>query len=226
MATTIHPSLRAPFRIASALLALVLAGCVETRFESPPGTELTACDARWQGLWVGADGDMDLEDVTAFAVDADCRFRVLDQPAPGGPLKRVEVQVRFAHADGRDYLVVPDDGLGDLVQVPPPHGVDPRPARSWFLARYVVRGDGGIDLFPVDSRRVAARVIDGTLDGTVDKTANDLHVYVRGDPARVLAMLRRVPMFTDEPALRLVRSPLDEAAFEHARRTPVDGGSP
>ena len=226
MATTTSPTMRAAFRLALALLALALAGCVETRFQSPPGTELTACDARWNGLWVGADGDMDLEDVTAFAVDADCRFHVLDQPAPRGPLKRVEVPVRFVHADGKDYLVVPDDGLGDLVQVPPPRGIDPPPARSWFLARYAVRGDGSIDLFPVDSRRVAARVIDGTIEGTVDKTANDLHVYVRGDPARVLAMLRTVPMFEDEPALRLVRSPLDEAAFERARRTPGDGGPP
>ncbi len=226
MAITTSPSMAAPFRLALALFALVLAGCVETRFESPPGTQLTACDARWTGLWVGADGDMDLEDVTAFAVDADCRFRVLDQPSPGGPLKRVEVPVRFVHADGKDYLVVPDDGLGDLVQVPPPHGIDPPPSRSWFLARYAVRGDGGIDLFPIDSRRVAARVIDGTLDGTINKTANELHVYVRGDPARMLANLHAVPMFEDEPALRLVRSPLDEAAFERARRATVDGGSP
>lgn len=212
-----------PLRYALAVLALLLAGCVETRFESPLGDNIETCDTRWKGLWIGADehgrGELDLDDVAAFHVDANCEFSVLDQAEPGGPLKRVHVPLNFVHAGGRDYIVVADTSLAGLVKLDPPHGIDPAPRKSFFFARYRVRGDR-IQLFTVDSKRAARLVIDGKLDGTVDKTRNGLRVYVRGDRSRMLGMVREHAIFEDKPTLELVRSKLGVDAFERSLRRP------
>ena len=212
-----------PLRYALAVLALLLAGCVETRFESPLGDNIETCDTRWKGLWIGADehgrGELDLDDVAAFHVDANCEFSVLDQAEPGGPLKRVHVPLNFVHAGGRDYIVVADTSLAGLVKLDPPHGIDPAPRKSFFFARYRVRGDR-IQLFTVDSKRAARLVIDGKLDGTVDKTRNGLRVYVRGDRSRMLGMVREHAIFEDKPTLELVRSKLGVEAFERSLRRP------
>src|SRR5690606_32377221 len=123
-------------------------------------------------------------------------FSVLDQAEPGGPLRRVHVPLNFVHAQGRDYIVVADTSLAGLVTLQPPHGIDPPPRKSFFFARYRVRGDR-IQLFTVDSKRAAQLVIDGKLDGTVDKTRNGLRVYVQGDRARMLRALREHSIFED-----------------------------
>jgi hypothetical protein len=205
------------------LLGLLLAGCVETRFESPPGDNIETCDARWKGLWIGADaerrGELDLDDVAAFHVGANCEFTVLDQAEPGGPLKHVRVPLNFVHAHGRDYIVVADSALAGVVKLDPPHGVDPAPKKSYFIARYRVRGDR-IEVYTVDSRRAASLVVEGTLDGTVDKTRTNLRVYVEGDRARTLETLRRHAIFEAKPTLELVRSRLDLDAFERSLRQP------
>lgn len=219
-----------PFRLALAFLLLLSAGCVETRFESPPGDNIETCDTRWKGLWIGADeqrrGELDLDDVAAFHVDANCEFSVLDQAEPGGPLKRVHVPLNFVHAQGRDYIVVADTSLAGLVTLQPPHGIDPPPRKSFFFARYRVRGDR-IQLFTVDSKRAAQLVIDGKLDGTVDKTRNGLRVYVQGDRARMLRALREHSIFEDKPTLELVRSKQGLDAFERSlRRRAVAPGKP
>lgn len=212
-----------PVRYACALLALLLAGCVETRFESPLGDNIETCDTRWKGLWIGADearrGELDLDDVAAFHVDANCAFSVLDQAEPGGPLKRVHVPLNFVHAGGRDYIVVADTSLAGLVKLDPPHGIDPAPRKSYFFARYRVRGDR-IQLFTVDSKRTAGLVVEGKLDGTVDKTRNGLRVYVNGDRAQMLRMVREHKIFEDEPTLEIVRSKLGVEAFERSLRQP------
>jgi hypothetical protein len=219
-----------PVRNVFALLALLLAGCVETRFESPPGDNIETCDTRWKGLWIGADeqrrGELDLDDVAAFHVDANCEFNVLDQVEAGGPLKRVHVPLNFVHAGGRDYIVVADTSLAGVVELDPPHGIDPAPRKSFFFARYRVRGDR-IQVFTVDSKRAAGLVIDGKLDGTVDKTRNGLRVYVQGDRAQMLRMLREHAIFEDEPTLELVRSKQGVEAFERSlRRPPAAQGKP
>ena len=205
------------------LLVLLLAGCVETRFESPPGDNIETCDARWKGLWIGADakrrGELDLDDVAAFHVGANCEFTVLDQAEPGGPLKHVRVPLNFVHAHGRDYIVVADSALAGVVKLDPPHGIDPTPKKSYFIARYRMRGDR-IEIYTVDSRRAAALVVEGTLDGTVDKTRTNLRVYVQGDRARTLEVLRRHAIFEAKPTLELVRSRLDLDAFERSLQKP------
>jgi len=183
--------------------ALAATGCIETRFESPPGDNIETCDARWKGLWTGED-IRSSQDATAFFVDDECRFEVLDQPERGGPIKRLRVPVNFVHADRNDYLVVADTGLKGLVELKAPYGVAPAPEKSFFFARYSAHGER-IDIYKVDDKRVAKQIIDGKIDGTVSQTANELHVYVRGDRARTLEILRHGGIFVDKSDMVLHR---------------------
>lgn len=197
---------------ALALLAATVGGCVETRFESPLGDNIETCDTRWKGLW--ADPESTTEP-SAIYVDDECHFIVLDQPEKGGPLKQLHVPMNYVHVDGRDYLVVADASLKGLVDLKAPHGIDPAPDKSFFFARYRVRGDR-IELNQVASERVAKLVIDGTLDGTVDKTGNDLHVYVRGNRARMLDIVRKQNIFDDKRPTKLERRKQSVDEFERA----------
>jgi len=174
-----------------ALAALALGGCVETRFESPLGDNIETCDARWKGLWTGKEDDSPKgsEDASAFYINDECQFIVIDQPEKGGALKQIHVPVNYVHADGKDYIVVADTAIKSLVNLRPPHGIDPVPAKSYFFARYRVRGNR-IELSQVNSERAAQLVIEGKLGGTVDKRQNELHVFVSGSRAQMLDMVR------------------------------------
>ena len=188
-------------RVAVLGMLMLLGGCVETRFESPLGDNIETCDEHWKGLWGDAKSTAD---PGAIYVDDDCRFIVLDQPERGGPLKQIHVPMNFVHADGNDYLVVTDVAMKDLVELTPPHGIDPPPEKSYFFARYRIRGDR-VELNQVDTDRVAKLVIDGTLDGTVDKVGSDLHVFVRGNRARMLEIVRSQSIFQTRDPTVLVR---------------------
>jgi hypothetical protein len=194
-------------RILAAFFLLMLAGCVETRFASPLGDNIETCDAGWKGLWVSADeSNHDRPDETdaAFYVNDDCQFIVLDQPEKNGALKQIHVPVNYVHADGKDYIVVADTAVKGLADIRPVHGVTPAPEKSFYFARYRLRGDR-LDLYQVDSERTAKLVIDGKLDGTIDKTRNELHVYVEGTRAQMLDLVRTQAIFVDKP-VKLARS--------------------
>ena len=134
-----------------------LGGCTETRFQSPPGDNIETCDVRWKGLWGPAD-EQERDSPTAFYVDDECHFIVVDQPQKGGPLKQFHVPVNFVHADGNDYVVVTDVALKGLVKIKPVYGVDPVPEKAFYFSRYRAEKDH-IDLFPVDNERVAKQVV-------------------------------------------------------------------
>jgi hypothetical protein len=201
------------FRALAACAVLALGGCIETRFESPIGDNIETCDAGWKGLWVDTDEakrDRPEASGAAFYVNDACEFIVLDQPEPNGALKQIHVPVNYVHADRRSYLVVADVAVKGLAELKPPHGITPVPDKSFFFARYVLRGDR-LEIYPVDSARTAKLVIDGKLDGTVDKTQNELHVYVRGTRANMLEIVRTQPIFDDKPfALQRSRQSLED----------------
>ena len=205
------------FRCLLALGLLALAGCVETRFESPIGDNIETCDAGWKGLWVDTDEakrDRPEASGAAFYVNDACEFIVLDQPEPNGALKQIHVPVNYVHADGKSYVVVADVAIRGLANVKAPHGVTPVPEKSYFFARYALRGDQ-LDVYQVDSARAAKLVIDGKLDGTVDRTQNELHVYVRGTRANMLDIVKTQPIFDEKP-FSLKRSRLSLEDYEKA----------
>jgi hypothetical protein len=201
-------SIRAWIRVA--LSAIALAGCSETRFESPLGGRQESCDARWKGLWIGTDP---ADQSAAVYVDGTCRLFVIDKPAPNKPVRRVELPVRYKHVDGRDYLSVEAAAFKELADLDPPYAIEPAPAHAYFFARYAISGDR-LEIDMVNSKRVARLVIDDKIDGTVGKSGNGLHVFVRGDPARMLEIVRNEPIFDGVTPTILVRSKQSADAFE------------
>lgn len=187
-------------RLLIPLLAL-LGGCSETRFESPLGDNIETCDPHWKGLWTDIESK---SEATAIYVDNECRFILADQPEKGGPFKRIHVPMNYVHVDGKDYLVVADTSLKGVADIKPPYAIEPTPAKSFYFARYRIRGDN-LTITQVNSQRAAQLVIDGKLEGTVSKTANELHVYIRGDRARMLEIVRKQPIFDDQTPTKLVR---------------------
>ncbi len=200
-------------RVAALAATLLLGACVETRFESPLGDNIETCDPHWKGLW--SFNKLDPDSPAAFWIDEECRFTVLDQPEKGGPFKQLHIPVNYVHDDGNDYLVIADNTLKGLVEVKPPYGISPLPQKSFFFARYHVRGDR-IDVQAVDDAAVAKLVIDGTLEGTVSKTANELHVYVRGDRARMLEITRKNTIFASKQNPTLFRIRQTPSEFEQS----------
>ena len=183
------------------LLLALLGGCTETRFESPLGDNIETCDVRWKGLWTDTETS---SEATAIYVDNECHFILADQPEKGGPLKRIHVPMNYVHVDGKDYLVVADSSLKGVVDIKPPYAIEPAPAKSFYFARYRIRGDN-VEITQVNSERAAQLVIDGKLEGTVSKTANELHVFIRGDRARMLEIVRKQPIFDEQKPTKLVR---------------------
>jgi hypothetical protein len=193
-----------------ALSAIVLGGCVETRFESPLGGRQESCDARWKGLWIGPDP---ADQSAAVFVDGACHVFVIDKPAPDKPVRRVELPVRYRHVEGRDYLSVEAAAFKELADLDPPYAIEPAPAHAYFFARYAISGDR-LEIDMVNSKRVAQLVIDDKIDGTIGKSTNGLHVFVRGDPARMLEIVRNEPIFDGVTPTILVRSKQSADAFE------------
>jgi hypothetical protein len=199
------------------LACAVLGACVETRFESPLGDNIETCDTAWKGLWFEADDDMRRADgerhLTGFAVDEACAFTLLEQPEAGGPLKRTRIPINYVHAHGDDYVVVSDAALRGLVDLKAPYDIDPPPQKSFFFAKYRVRGDR-LEVRKVDDAKAAKLVVDGTLEGTVQSSRNELHVSVRGGRQQMLELVRRHDLFESKPSLVFTRSREDLQDFE------------
>ena len=199
--------------VALAIGIASLCGCIETRFESPLGDNIETCDTRWKGLWTVDKSPKD--DAGAFWVDTECRFTVLDQPERGAPFKQIHVPVNYVHDKGKDYLVIADVALKGLVELKPPYAIDPAPQKSFFFARYEVHGNR-IEVNDINSEAAAKLVIDGKLQGTVSKTANELHVYVRGDRSAMLEIVRGNAIFAGKPGLVLNRANQTPAEYEQS----------
>jgi hypothetical protein len=205
--------------LAALLACTTLTACVETRFESPLGDNIETCDTAWKGLWLepGDDGRrVDVErQLSGFADDDACAFTVVEQPEANGPLKRTRVPINFVHAHGDDYVVVSDAALHGLVELKPPYDIEPMPQKSFFFAKYRVRGDR-LEIRKVDDARVAKLVIDGRLDGTVQKGRNELHVYVRGGRQQMLDLVRHNDLFESKPSMVFQRSRRDLQDIERS----------
>ncbi|HEU4664217.1 MAG TPA: hypothetical protein VFS55_09330 [Dokdonella sp.] len=210
-----------------ALACALLGACVETRFESPLGDNIETCDTAWKGLWFEAGDDARRADgerhLSGFAVDEACAFTLIEQPEAGGPLERTRIPINYVHAHGDDYLVVSDAAVRGLVDLKAPYDIDPPPQKSFFFAKYRVRGDR-LEVRKVDDAKAAKLVIDGALEGTVQKGRNELHVFVRGGRQQMLDLVRRHDLFESKPSLVFTRSHEDLQDFERALQRDAAAG--
>lgn len=205
---------------------LVLAACSETRFESTPGDNIEACDPAWKGLWVDASANAAKSepDELGFRVDQECRFLLLERPEKDGPPKEIHIPLNFVHDQGKDYLVIADNQLAEVVDLAAIHGINPAPQKSFFIARYELVDDR-LRVYPVDAKRAANLVIDAVLDGTVDAGKNQLHVYIQGDRAKVLDIVRHNRIFAEKPGAEARRIKLSLEEYERKRRARRAGKS-
>jgi len=197
------------------LTCLSLGGCVETRFASPLGDNIETCDTRWKGLWIDTRESRDKNEAAGFFVDKGCEVSVLDQTEPGGPIKRQHVPVNFVHDGSNDYLVVSDAQLKGLVEVPPLYAVSPKPEKSFYFVQYRFHGDT-LELYDVNTPRVATLIVEEKLKGTVSKTSSELHAYVEGDRAQMLEIVRKQPVFNNKPGMVLERSKMSMDEYERS----------
>ena len=72
-------------------------------------------------------------------------------------------------------------------------------------------------IYSIDSTRVAHRILDKDLEGTIDSSKNDLHVYVKGDRARILEILRKYDLFEAKPGAEVRKIPLSLEDYERKR---------
>ena len=202
--------------LACALLSL--GACTETRFASPPGDKIEACDPHWKGLWVDASAQpsADEPDELTFLVDDECRFVLLERPEKDGPPKQIHIPLNFVHDRGKDYVVVADNQLSGVVDLPAVHGVKPAPEKAFFIARYRIDGDR-LTIQGVDSKRVAHLLLDDALDGSIDSSHNELHVFVEGNSAKILEIVRNHDIFENKPGAEVKRSKLSLSEYETER---------
>lgn len=201
-----------------ACVFLLLAACTETRFESPPGDKILACDPAWKGLWVDASADASTSepDELAFRVDQECRFFMLERPEKDGPPKEIHIPLNYVHDQGKHYLVIADNQLKDVVDLAPVHGITPAPKKSFFIARYEADHDR-LRIYPVDAKRTASLVVNDDLDGTVDASKKQLHVYIQGDRAKILDIVRSKKIFDDKPGAEVRRIDMSLEDYERKR---------
>ena len=72
-----------------------------------------------------------------------------------------------------------------------------------------------LELFDVDSERVAKLILDAKIEGTISKTATELHVYVRGNRQQMLEIVRKHAIFSSKP-MHLRRSEQSVESLEKA----------
>ena len=205
--------------LAPACAFLILCACTETRFESPPGDAIEACDPAWKGFWIDASEDASKDDAddAVFLVDQECRFLLLERPEKDGPLKQIHIPMNFVHDRGKHYLVVADNQLGGVVDIGPVHRMKPAPAKAFFVARYELNRDK-LSIFDIDSSHVAHLVIDDKIDGTVDSGDKELHVFVKGDRQQILEILRKHDLFKAKPGAQAKRSKQSLEEYESSYR--------
>lgn len=188
------------------VLALaLLAACQNTRFASAPAGADTACDPAWVGTWQidQAREDGSYEDIGLLEVPAGCT--PMQARGTNGKTEDLDQDYHFG------FTAV--DAMRLLVATPR-HGEKP----GVLLFRYDAT-PRRIEVYMVDHRHVAQRILDGSLPGDsalenrvregehaagVDSIDN----YVVGDPAAIAALLRGDPaLYATSPWLVLRRQP-------------------
>jgi len=181
--------------------ALLGTGCQRTLFSQPPATT-RECDESLHGHWVsvGRDGAADGE--LEATLGADCRLAVVEH-RNDGPRVWPAVAVASARIGRRDVLWL------DAASVNRAYEIDTGPVdRDGAAYVFVYALDGErLELLQPDHRRLAHRVLDGSLDGAAFVDGRDIAVRVDADAQAVEKLLRERRTFQRKDPLRFRRLP-------------------
>lgn len=193
------------------LILGLLAGCTQVSFQHPP-EPLSVCDERLVGSWEAAMDDPEPGERVFVRIEQHCeRWLALELDGQGPPkvddLAR-QRQLRFAQLDRgaqdadavEGILVVTEHGDDTAADDPESAAVDSDEPQGHLLLRYRLVGSD-LQLWHVDARQVAHRIIDNELPGWVDKRDRKAD-----DSGNVLDRRFRVHVFADVPSTRQLLS--------------------
>jgi hypothetical protein len=179
-----------------------LAGCEATTFQNPPLAE-SACDARLVGDWLSvADSDSnDTPGEVELQIDKACSLSMIEHKKNGD--EGGDATLLHVGRDGaQDYFWLDATWAFKRAQ-----SNQPAPAGDVYVLRYVVR-DKEMQLYTIDDRAVAHRILDDELKGEVHKTENTLVNRLTG--AVTVEQLRGKIAFAAKPA-RFTRRAMEPA---------------
>jgi hypothetical protein len=162
---------------------LLLCGCENTFFETQPGTNVAACDARFVGQWrlLPAKDNGSKDELFVIVEPACKRWRFIEDGKDDTKTEN-SVHLAFARAGELALLTLQEDQ-------PASHDPQARWSDGYRFLRYEFV-DGTIRLHPVDDKRIAHLIIDGAVHGRTERISrepgtrrdsDDLHNFVAGD---------------------------------------------
>ncbi len=191
-----------------ALLALSLAACEQTRFESlPTGTQLD-CDQAWVGAWRVSAGEDDADEEPGYwVVRPDCKsYQTVEED--GASEEDDEFRFRYVKQDGNSYLAV--------ASRPDPKADDQAWENAFMLIRYEIRGEDSIRLYAIDDHRLAQWIVDYQINGRTKvssggadqkpgRRSNSINNLIYGDSAATDKVLGRRGAYKRKPWMLLER---------------------
>ena len=177
---------------AAAVVLLVLAGCEATTFQNPPLAE-QACDPQLNGDWLSvADSkDNDTPGEVELQIDKTCNLALVEHKKDGD----VRGDITTLHV-GRDsaqgYFWLDATWAFKRAQ-----STEPAPANDVYVLRYTIHGND-LQLYTIDDRAIAHRILNEELKGEVHKTESTLVNRLTGTVTP--QQLRSGITFEDKPA--------------------------
>lgn len=149
-------------------LSIVLAGCQATTFQNPPVAEL-ACDSQLVGNWFSvADSDSnDTPGEVELRIDKACSLSMIEHKKDGD-VSGDTTKLHVGRDGAQDYFWLDAAWAFKRAQ-----STEPAPAGDVYVLRYAIR-DKELQLFSIDDRAIAHRILDDELKGEVHKTEGTL----------------------------------------------------
>jgi hypothetical protein len=188
-----------PYLTACVLASFLLAGCESTRFEAAPVAE-QPCDPTLAGHWWSLDKKLKQDGEVELDIGPNCRLKFIEHDQHTSASWGEATSLHVGRDAGRTYLWV--DANWAEVRM----GEEPRAEKGdVFVLRYRARGDL-LELWQVDTKAIAHRVIDNEIKGDVHQADDELHVRLKKpvDPEAL-----RARGFWDKDVLRFRRAPAE-----------------
>jgi hypothetical protein len=197
------------------LLALTLAACEQTRFESLPTGTQRDCDPAWVGNWLVTDNEADSDEEPGYwVVKPDCSgYQTVEEEG----LSEEEDEFRFRYIQQKDqsYLAV--------AERPDPKSDDQAWENAFMLIRYQFRGPDEIRLYAIDDHRLAELIVAYKIPGRTEVSSggpdqkpgrrqNSINNLVYGDSKATDAVIKRRDAYDRKPWLLLKRVSDEELA--------------
>jgi len=205
------------------LLAATLGGCTDTLFESPPGDNVSSCDKHFVGNWrvlATDDKDKNKDSEMFLIVEPQCkRWRFIEDGKEDEKLAKT-THIAFGNVGGKALLTVKVDEDKPAA--------DSRWRNGYYFLSYTF-ADKTIRLRGVDDKRIAHRIIDGSVLGRTERVSrepgdkrsggsgsSELHNFVAGDPAEMARVAQLEDVFADADTYLL--KPASKAEIFKARK--------